>query len=349
MMRTLLVLASICLSTNVLAETVMLEATQDNTLFDSADGTLPNGAGYFMFVGQTSENKARRAVLAFKNLGAIPADAQIQSVKLHLYLSRETSEDTVIRLSRLASDWGEGLSQATGQEGGGAPATADSATWLHRFYNNSKWNTPGGDFSPTPSAQMTVNATGFYSFESNEAMVADVQNWLADPGSNYGWIMVDGDSAHSAKRFNTREGNISRVPMLEVEYTTADSASDFSGPWFDPALDGEGMLVFQTPAGWLIYYFGYSSDMDRLWLVSNLLNIENLQFGQTYEFSLLVGEPGTFGMPTPSSQLTPWGTLQVSFSSCTNGVFTMNGVDGQKVLNAVKLIGIDGTSCDDGS
>jgi hypothetical protein len=161
--------------------------------------------------------------------------------------------------------------------------------------------------------------------------------------------MVDGDTVHSAKRFNTREGNISRVPMLEVEYTTASSASDFSGPWFDPSSDGEGMLIFQTPAGWLIYYFGYSADMDRLWLVSNLLNIENLQFGQEYEFSLLVGEPGTFGMPTPSSALVPWGSLRISFSSCTNGVFTMNGTDGQKVLNVVKLIGIDGTSCDDGS
>ncbi len=348
-MRTLLILACCSLSASVMAETVMIEATQDNTLYESPQGALSNGVGLFMFVGQTNENQSRRAVLAFKNLDAIPSDAQIQSVKLHLYLSRERSDETVIRLSRLAADWGEGRSHATGQEGAGAGSTADSATWIHRFYSNLSWNSPGGDFSPTPSAQMSVNATGFYSFESTDSMVADVQDWLADPASNYGWIMVDGDITQSAKRFNTREGIISRAPMLEVEYTSADSASDFSGPWFDPASDGEGLLVFQTPAGWLIYYFGYSADMDRLWLVSNLLNIENLQFGQVYEFSLLVGEPGTFGMPTPSSQLASWGTLQVSFSSCTSGVFTMNGLDGQKVLNAVKLIGIDGTSCDDGS
>jgi hypothetical protein len=303
-----------------------------------------------MFVGQTAGNEARRAVLAFKNLGALPSDAQIQSVKLHLYLSKERSEETVIRLSRLSADWGEGLSDAPGQEGGGAPTTIGSATWIHRFANTENWNSPGGDFVGTPSAQLTATDTGFYSFESTNALVADVQGWVANPGSNFGWIMVDGDAGMSAKRFTTREGNITRAPMLEIEYTSESTASsNFAGPWFDPASDGEGILIFQTPAGWLIYYFGYSADMERLWMASNLLNIENLQFGQVYEFNLLVGEPGTFNIPTPPSALVVWGTLQAVFTDCTHGVFTMNGMDGQKVMNVVKLIGIDGTSCDDGS
>jgi len=348
-MRSLVFLACCSLSASVLAETVMIEATQDNTLYESPVGALSNGAGVSMFVGQTAGNEARRAVLAFKNLGALPSDAQIQSVKLHLYLSKERSEETVIRLSRLTADWGEGLVDAPGQEGGGAQSTSGSVTWIHRFFNTENWSSPGGDFVGTPSAQLTATDTGFYSFESTNALVADVQGWVANPDSNFGWIMVDGDAGMSAKRFTTREGNITRAPMLEIEYTSETTASsNFAGLWFDPTTDGEGFLILQTPVGWLIYFFGYSADMDRLWLVSSLLTIENLQFGQEYEFSLLVGEPGTFGMPTPPSELDPWGTLRFSFSNCTTGVFTMDGLDGQKVLNVVKLIGIDGTSCDDG-
>jgi len=334
-----------------LAETITIEASQDNTLYESSQGALSNGSGTFIFCGQTDGVGLRRAVVAFKDLSAIPPGATITSVKFHLYLSKQNSPGTMLQLARLTSDWGEGASDATGPEGQGAAAQTGDATWNHTFFNNMTWNSPGGDFNPTSTAQIMVDGVGDYMFNSSPAMVADVEDWLANPAGNFGWILTANESAVSARRFTSREGgNPDRRPRLEIEYSTeADPGpvpgSDFSGPWFDPNSDGEGYLIFNTPVGWLIYYFGYSADGNRLWLISNLIDIENLVFGQAYEFTMLVGIPGSFDMPTPSANLETWGTLQVLLTDCVSGIFILNGVDGMKTHDVSKLIGIEGTSC----
>ena len=64
-----------------LAETVTIEASQDNTLYESSQGVLSNGSGTFIFSGQTDGAGLRRAVVAFKDLSAIPSGATITSVK----------------------------------------------------------------------------------------------------------------------------------------------------------------------------------------------------------------------------------------------------------------------------
>ncbi|MBT8047082.1 MAG: DNRLRE domain-containing protein [Xanthomonadales bacterium] len=349
-MRLFLILVCCLLAAPVSAETVVIDASQDNTLYESSQGALSNGAGDYLFAGRTLNQGLRRAVIAFKDLGEIPEGATIQSVRIHLWQSRENAAATTLSVHRLDSDWGEGTSNASGQEGAGAAATAGDATWNHRFFDNLTWNNPGGDFSATASAQITVDNNGAYMIESTQALVADVQGWLDDPNSNFGWILLADEGATSARRFNSRENPMQEQrPMLEVEYLSNDPGpapgSDWSGPWFDPTLDGEGYLVFVTPAGWLIYYFGYSSDNQRLWLVSDIVTIDPVEFGTTYEFSMLVGAPGSYTEPTPSSELTSWGTLQVVLDGCTTGVFTLDGVDGVKVSNAQKIVGVDGNSC----
>lgn len=334
-----------------LAETVTIEASQDNTLFESSQGALSNGAGTHIFSGQTNGQGVRRAVVAFKDLSAIPVGATINSATLHVYLNKENSAATMINLLRLQSDWGEGASDASGAEGQGAPAQTGDATWNHTFFDNMTWNTPGGDFSQAPRDQVMTSGLGPMVFGSTAAMIGDVQDWLDNPTGNFGWILQANETVVSAKRFTSREGGQeSRRPRLEIEYTMdADPApvpgSDFSGPWFDPDSDGEGYLVFNTPAGWLIYFFGYSTDGDRLWLVSNLLDIENLMLGQAYDFTMLVGTPGSFEMPTPSADLETWGSLQVYLADCVSGVFVLEGLDGKKTSNVTKLIGIEGSSC----
>jgi len=51
----------------------------------------------------------------------------------------------IIELHKLLADWGEGTSQATGEEGQGAPATPNDATWRHRFFDTIFWTNEGGD------------------------------------------------------------------------------------------------------------------------------------------------------------------------------------------------------------
>ena len=351
-MRLMLIIICSFLSTTVLAETVMIEASQDNTLYESEQGALSNGAGINLFAGATKNNGLRRAVLAFKNLSAIPEGATIDSVQLHMHVNQENSPATNVRVLRLQADWGEGSANAGNPGGAGAAATTGDATWNHRFFDNMLWNNPGGDFAATVSAQMMMDSTGSYTFSSSTAMVADVQGWLDNPGGNFGWILLANEDAGSARRFTSRESsNVGNRPMLDVEYTMGETGpvpvpgSDWSGPWFDPTLEGEGFLVYQTSVGWLIYYFGYSADNMRLWLISNIVDIEDLQFGQAYEFTMLVGEPGSFGMPSPSEELAEWGTLEVVLDDCENGIFTLDGDDGLKVSDVQLVVGVEGTSC----
>jgi hypothetical protein len=133
---------------------------------------------------------------------------------------------------------------------------------------------------------------------------------------------------------------------LEVTYTTTGSPFDHSGPWFDPTLDGEGYLVFQTTAGWLIYFFGYSADGKFMWLISNLVKLDELILGEPFLLPMLIGKPGTFEMPTPSDELTPYGILSVTLDSCTTGQFVLDGLDGKKTSNVIKLVDVDGTDCE---
>jgi hypothetical protein len=352
-MRLFLIMACGILSGSALAETVFVEASQDNTLYEHSQGTLrSNGAGRFLFAGKTINFGVRRALLAFKDLGAVPAGASISSVKLHLYVSKENAPQTTVRVRRLDSDWGEGTSDATSAEGQGAQAAAGDATWNHTFFDNMTWTTPGGDFAAVASAQIVVDMVGAYTVESTSGLVADVQHWLDNPGENYGWILIANENTTSARRFNSREhGTVERRPTIEIEYSTptapAPLSGDFSGAWFDPELDGEGYLIFNTPIGWLIYYFGYTADEKRLWLISDIVNISNLVPGTEYEFNMVVGTPGSFAAPTPSTELEVWGLLTILLFDCNTGVFTLEGIDGLKVSNVLKLIGVNDTTCGD--
>jgi hypothetical protein len=205
---------------------VNLVPNQDNTLFESNTGALSNGAGDSMFVGRNNQPQGsiRRGLLSFDIAGSIPAGSTITAARLTLHLSPSNTANQTVQLRRVLATWGEGTSNANSQGGSGAAATANDATWLHRFFNRtppSMWNTPGGDFATTPSASLTVGDTGFYTWNSTAELVADVQGWLNAPATNFGWILLGNEAAaQTAKRFDTREhATAANRPMLQITYT----------------------------------------------------------------------------------------------------------------------------------
>ncbi len=200
-----------------------LGSSQDNTLYEDADGALSNGAGEYFFAGRTKQatNSIRRGLIAFDIAGHMPPGSIIVSATLRLDLSQTTPGPQPVELHRLTANWGEGTSNATTMGGGmGAPATPGDATWIHRFYASTFWKTPGGDFVVTASAATTVGSLGFYTWGTTTNMVADVQTWLDAPAANFGWLLLGSETTTTtAKRFNTKENSDPTTrPALIVEF-----------------------------------------------------------------------------------------------------------------------------------
>jgi hypothetical protein len=198
---------------------VNINPSKDNTLYeyDPLEGDRSNALGFHFFAGETGMNELRRGVLAFDIAGSVPPGSTITAVSLSVNMSRTpTSTAYVMELHKLLADWGEGTSVASGGEGDGAPATANDATWRHRFFDTIFWSAQGGDFSATVSASQMVGVVGQYTWSSAQ-MVADVQGWLDNPASNFGWLMLGDETAiATAKRFDTRES--ASPPMLTIEF-----------------------------------------------------------------------------------------------------------------------------------
>ncbi len=217
-------------ATVALGDVVTIGPSKDNTLYESPTGSLSNGAGQHLFVGKTAASEIRRGVIAFDQAAAIPAGALITRVDLTLSMSRTLLAGLEpVALHRLLADWGEGTSDAAFEEGGGAPATTGDATWIHRFFNTVFWTGPGaaGDFVTTPSTTVQVGAIGVYTFLSTAGMVADVQGWLDNPATNFGWILIGNEStAATTKRFDSRENLIASArPRLTIEFSTGPAGA----------------------------------------------------------------------------------------------------------------------------
>lgn len=229
MLRVFALFAAVLLAApTVLAQQeAVLEPTKDNTLYEHEDGELSNGAGQHIFVGRTNQPALRRALVRFDVEGAVPEEATVTDVELRFHVSmipRGGAGPTSISVHRLESDWGEGTSDATGAEGMGTDATSNDATWIHNFYDGSLWGTTGGDFHEDASASFEVDDTGEYTVRS-EGLITDVQNWMGDPSTNFGWILIGDETTNqSARRLDSREnGTESNRPQLTVTYTTGTS------------------------------------------------------------------------------------------------------------------------------
>jgi len=201
------------------ANIINVMPSKDNTLYeyDPAEGDHSNGAGFHLFAGENGEGEVRRGVLAFDIAGTIPPGSTITAVTLGMNMSMTPAGALTVELHKLLADWGEGTSHAPMGEGDGAPATPNDATWRHRFFDSIFWTTQGGDFSATVSASQSVGGTGQYTWSSAQ-MVADVQSWLDNPASNFGWLVLgDETGGATAKRFDTRES--ANPPMLTIQFT----------------------------------------------------------------------------------------------------------------------------------
>lgn len=208
----------------IAAQPILIEipSQKDNTLYEDPAGAFSNGAGEFFFAGRSSQptNSIRRGVIKFDVAGTVPPGAVILAAELQLYMSRTSFGPTAVEVHKLLSDWGEGMSDAPGEEGSGEVSTPDDATWIHTYYDTALWAAPGGDFVSMISTSLVVDSIGFYTFPSTSDLIADVQDWYTNPGNNFGWILLgDESTGGTSKRFDAKESAVSsNRPILRVTY-----------------------------------------------------------------------------------------------------------------------------------
>ena len=97
---------------------IKLNPIKDNALYESPEGSVSNGAGGHLFSGRNNEGDIRRALVAFDIAGSIPPGATIMSVSLQLRMSRTAGGPERVSLHKVLADWGQGSSDADGNEGG---------------------------------------------------------------------------------------------------------------------------------------------------------------------------------------------------------------------------------------
>ena len=226
MKRFLLLIFVLGIGSQVFAqsENVDIIAFADNTIY-SDNNNASNGSGIHLFSGETLRNGSRRALLRFDIAANVPEGATINSVSLTMRMNRSNAPSFDFELFRLTKDWGEGASDASGQEGGGGAAQTNDATWTNNFFGSSSWDNPGGDFN-TLLSTLSVGGISVYTWPTTANFVNTVQDWLDNPGQNFGLIMVGPEGeGQTSKRFNSREAENDK-PFLTVNYTVNSTSNE---------------------------------------------------------------------------------------------------------------------------
>lgn len=257
----LLFIALLAPATLYAQNVVELQAVKDNTLYEDSGGNFSNGSGQHIFAGTTQrDNLIRRALVAFDLDGALPDGAIVDSVQVELHMNRSLGTRHFAHLHRVTRDWGEGSSDSVGQEGGGANAVDGDATWIHAIRPGTTWTNPGGDFRSANSAEISILDQGPAIWYNTSDLLTDVNDWLADPASNFGWlVMGDELTSGTAQRFASRENPDSNDhPTLRIYYTvtatyveesTKPSSLSLSGAWPNPFQDKTTVSIDSDQAG----------------------------------------------------------------------------------------------------
>ena len=196
------------------ADTALFEQIPDNNL----------GASQSVAAGNTAAASATRALMKFDLREAVPAGSRIVGASLELTVVRASAlvEPATFHAHRLLVDWGEGNKGVGTVTGTGSPADNGEATWNSRFHGQTQWSSPGGasgiDYASEMSATARIGTTEPLVFSSS-ALAGDVQRWVDEPASNFGWMFKDAfeGSATTARRIGSREHPTAQ-PKLVVQF-----------------------------------------------------------------------------------------------------------------------------------
>jgi hypothetical protein len=158
--------------------------------------------------GPSAGTTRNRGLLRFDLSGQVRPGSEITSVALTLTAAKVPlgGVDSVFEIRRVLREWG-----------------TSNVTWNSRLGTAATWSSAGAaapdDFSSTLSATQAVSGLDRYTFGSTTHLIADVQAWIDQPATNFGWIMLTQSEgvAKTARRFVSSEGGTG-APALVIEY-----------------------------------------------------------------------------------------------------------------------------------
>jgi hypothetical protein len=216
-----------------LADTISLTAVEDTSLYqDNSQGNL---GATTLLAGRNYRNSAGRAIFVF-DLSGVPSGAIIDEASVSLAVTKKPDIDqhggpipSEFSIYRMLVSWGEGSGTAVT----GSPAKFGEATWSSRFFPLVTWDSPGGsagvDYVESPSSSTPVDDLGVYVFQSTPTLIDDVTTWLADPGTNFGFMLISANefSPGTARRFSSTEQASAEfpAPTLTLVYTVPEPSS----------------------------------------------------------------------------------------------------------------------------
>ncbi|HEX5471125.1 MAG TPA: DNRLRE domain-containing protein [Lacipirellulaceae bacterium] len=296
--------------------TVTIGAMKDNTIFQSNSNNSAGGSAG-IFSGANGQSSTRRGLIAFDIAGNVPAGSVITGAQLSLYLGNAPNSNVqTIGLYKLTKNWGEGTAGSSiatvGGSGAGFPASPGDATWSDAEFGSVPWSSPGGtgDFDPVASATAFVGGPvdTQFTWTSTTALIDDVQSWLDDSATNFGWVLVNANEStnQSVKAFYSREAtqdssgvpnslDPSWRPSLAVTYETPTSPTgDYNG---DGIVDAADYVVWRKTLDLPASPEGSGADGNRDGTIdSGDFTFWRNHFGEIageFQSSLAVPEPAT--------------------------------------------------------
>jgi len=118
-----------------------------------------------------------------------------------------------------------------------------------------------------------------------------------------------------------------------------------TGSWFDPTTSGQGFVLHPINEKRTVFsFYGFENDGSHLWLTGTAT--QPLEPGKPVTVNMKITSGGNFGNFTPEEiNIEPWGTMDITFDTCSKGTAVFDGLSGQQTMNIKLLAGVEGIDC----
>jgi hypothetical protein len=181
--------------------------------------------------------------------------------------------------------------------------------------------------------------------ESSDPVIdSELVNFLNQGGGKVTAVAIRGEqmAGQPALFDDLRVGLKFEDVASDVQLPVLSPDVGVNGMFYDPSNPGYGLDFNVHELGFTVFYYGHTSNGERLWLHSELFN-EDLEFGLSYELEMFEAINGVFG--NPAIPVTTWGTITINLTDCDSGHASFSGIDGNLEMDLARLTRLPGIGC----